>query len=84
MTILELTGMVFVIIRVMFYGRISLNSVVLLLLVEFCEWFKVGIDAYMPCQRYQVKPHSSLWFSAVCAAAIVHISTKRINLLHLK
>ena len=45
---------------------------VLLLLVEFCEWFKVGIDAYMPYQRYQVKPHSSLWFSAACAAAIVH------------
>ena len=72
MTILELIGMVFVTIRVMFSGRISLNSMVLLLLVEFCEWFKVGSDAYMPYQKYQVKPDSSLWFSAACAAAIVH------------
>ena len=30
---------------------------------EFCEWVQVG---------YQVKPHSSPWFSAACAAAIVH------------
>ena len=26
----------------------------------------------MPRQKYQVKPHSSPWFSAPCAAAIVH------------
>ena len=39
---------------------------------EFCEWFRVGIDFYVPHRKYQVKPHSSSWFSATCAAAIVH------------
>ena len=38
---------------------------------EFCEWVQVGIDVYIPHRKYQVKPHSSLWFSA---AAIVHRS----------
>ena len=39
---------------------------------EFSEWFQVGIDVYIPHRKYQVKPHSSPWFSAACAAAIVH------------
>ena len=39
---------------------------------EFCEWVQVVIDVYIPHRKYQVKPHSSLWFSAACAAAIVH------------
>ena len=39
---------------------------------EFCEWVKVGIDVYIPHRKYQVKSHSSSWFSAACAAAIVH------------
>ena len=39
---------------------------------EFCEWVQVGINVYIPHHKYQVKPHSSPWFSAVCAAAIVH------------
>ena len=39
---------------------------------EFCEWIQVGIDVYIPHREYQVKPHSSPWFSAVCTAAIVH------------
>ena len=39
---------------------------------EFCEWFQVGIDLYIPHRKYQVKPHSSPWFSAACAAALVH------------
>ena len=39
---------------------------------EFCEWVQVGTDAYIPHRKYQVKPHSSPWFSAACAAAIVH------------
>ena len=30
---------------------------------EFCEYVHVRIDVY----KYQVKPHSSLWFSAACA-----------------
>ena len=39
---------------------------------EFCEWVQVGIDGYIPHRVYQVKSHSSPWFSATCAAAIVH------------
>ena len=39
-----------------------------------------GIDAYILHHKYQVKPHSSLWFSA-CAAATVH---RIINLLNQK
>ena len=38
---------------------------------EFCEWVQVGIDVYIPHRKYQVKSHSSPWFSA-CTAAIVH------------
>ena len=43
MTILVLTGMVFVIIWEMFHGRISLNSVLLLLLVNFVSWFRLEL-----------------------------------------
>ena len=39
---------------------------------EFCEWVQVGIDVYIPPRKYQVKPHSSPWFLAACAAAIFH------------
>ena len=39
---------------------------------EFCVWVQVGIDVYIPHCKYQVKPHSYPWFSAACAAAIVH------------
>ena len=39
---------------------------------EFCEWVQVGIDVYIPHRKYQVKPHPSPWFSAACAAVIVH------------
>ena len=39
----------------------------LLLLVKFFSF-----DVYIPHQKYQVKPHSSPWFSADCAAAIVN------------
>ena len=35
---------------------------------EFCEWVQVGTDVYIPHRKYQVKPHSSPWFSAACAA----------------
>ena len=52
---------------------------------------QVGIDVYIAHRKYQVKPHSSPWFSAACAAAIVHrnhvfffFCTNRINLLNLK
>ena len=39
---------------------------------EFCEWVQVEIDVYIHHQKYQVKPHSSPWFSAACGAARVH------------
>ena len=39
---------------------------------EFCEWVQVEIDVYISHCKYQVKPHSSPWFSAACATAIVH------------
>ena len=39
---------------------------------EFCEWVQAGIDLYTPHRKYQVKPLSSPWFSAACAAAMVH------------
>ena len=39
---------------------------------EFCKWVKVGIDVYILRCKYQVNPHSSPWFSAACAAAIIH------------
>ena len=39
---------------------------------EFCEWVQVGTDVYIPHRKYQVKSHSSPWFSAACPAAIVH------------
>ena len=39
---------------------------------ELCEWVRVGIDVYIPHRKYQVKPHLPPWFSASCAAAIVH------------
>ena len=54
---------------------------------EFCECVQVEIDVYIPQRKYQVKPHLSPWFSAVCTAALVHrnlfflVCIKRINLL---
>ena len=39
---------------------------------EFCEWIQVLIHVYISHRKYQVKPHPSTWFSAACAAAIVH------------
>ena len=39
---------------------------------EICEWVRVGMDVHIPHRKYQVKPYSSPWFSAACAAAIVH------------
>ena len=55
---------------------------------EFCELVQVGTDVYIPHRKYEVKPHSSPWFSAACAAAVVHrnhfLYTKRINILILK
>ena len=33
---------------------------------------QVGIDAFIPSRKYQVKPHSTPWFSPAIAAAISH------------
>ena len=33
---------------------------------------QVGIDVYIPHRKYLVKPSLCLWFSASCAAAIIH------------
>ena len=56
---------------------------------EFCEWVQIGIDVYIPHCKYQVKPHSSLWFSVAFAAAILHrnhffVCINRINLQNLR
>ena len=39
---------------------------------KFCEWVQVGIDVYIPHCKYQVKPHSSPWFSTAFATVIAH------------
>ena len=39
---------------------------------KFCEWVQAGIKVYIPHRKYHVKSHSSPWFSAPCAAVIVH------------
>ena len=49
-------------------GEDTLGLVLLILLVNS----QAGIDLYNPHLKYVVKPHSSLWFSAACAAAMVH------------
>ena len=36
------------------------------------SWISAGRDAFIPSRRFQVKPHSSPWFSPACAAAISH------------
>ena len=70
-------------------GRISLKSLLLLLLLDILGDVLIGIDVYTPHRKYQVKFHSFPWFSAACAAAIVHrnhffVCTKRINFSILK
>ena len=77
MTIFVLFGMDFINIGEISHGRISLSSVLLLLLVSFVSWFRleliyIYIYIYIPHRKHQVKPHSSPWFSVACVAAIVH------------
>ena len=71
MAILVLTGAAFMIIWEMFHGKIFLNSVPLLLLVNIYEWVDVEIDVYISHCKYQVKSPSSPWSSATCPAVIV-------------
>ena len=56
----------------MFHGRISLSLVLLLLVVNFVSGFRLELMYTSLIKKYQIKPHSSPWFSASCAAAIVH------------
>ena len=44
------------------------KSAILPLLCIYLSWF----DVYIPNRNYQVKPHSSPWFSAAFAGVIVH------------
>ena len=60
--------MIFVIIWEIFHERVSLNPVLLLLLVNFVSDFRLEL-MYI---SLNIKPHSYPWFSAACAAAIVH------------
>ena len=39
---------------------------------DFCERVQVQVEVYIPHRNYQVKFHSSPWFSAACAAALAH------------
>ena len=39
---------------------------------ESSGWIQVGIKVFIRHRIYQIKPHSSPWFSAACATAIVH------------
>ena len=87
MTILVLIGTVFVIICEMFHGRISLNSVLVLLLVNFVSGFRLKLMHIYPSSKVLGQPHSSSWFSAARAAAIAQrnfVCMNRINLLNLK
>ena len=56
----------------MFHERISLISVLLLLLTNFVNGFCLELIVYIPYHKYQVRPHASPWFSADCAVAIDH------------
>ena len=57
---------------------------------EFCNWVQIGIDLYISYRKYQVKPHSSPWFSFafMLLPQFIEITffvcTNRINLLNLK
>ena len=39
---------------------------------EITEWIEIGIDCFIPHRKFQLKPHSSPWFTPACAAAIAH------------
>ena len=39
---------------------------------KFYKWVQVVIDSYIPYCNYQVKFHSSPWFSAACAFPTIH------------
>ena len=68
MTSIVLIGMVFVIIREIFHVKVSLNSVLLLLLVNFVIEFRLEFLYASLIVNIRTCP----WFSAGCAVVIVH------------
>ena len=56
----------------MLHGRISLNLVLLLLLVNFVSGFRLKLMNISHVVSIRVKPLLSPSFSAACAAAIVY------------
>ena len=50
----------------------SLKNSVFLLLVNLVSGFRLELMYNTPHRKYKFKPHSSPWFSAACAAAMVH------------
>ena len=57
--------------RILFSSNSTFSFVALCMKMKM-QNLQVGIDVYIPHRKYQVKFHSSPWFSAACAAAIVH------------
>ena len=56
----------------MFHGRVSLNLVLPLLLVNFMSGYRLELMyIHLHC-KYQVKSHSSTWFPADFATNIAH------------
>ena len=89
MTILVLIWMVFMIIWEMFDGSRSLNSVLLLLLVNSVSGFRLKLMCISFIVSIRSKPHSFPWFSAACPLPwFIEITflncTSRIILLYLK
>ena len=56
----------------MFHGRISLNLVPLLLLVNFGSGFRLELMYIYHIENIRSSLIHAPWFSATCAAAIVH------------
>ena len=41
---------------------------------KFCEWSQISINRYIPHHNYQIKLHSSAWYSTVFTDVKVHIN----------
>ena len=54
------------------FHRISINFMLLLRLVNVVSCFMLELMCITLIVNRKAKPHSSLWFSVACAAAIVH------------
>ena len=56
----------------MFHGRVSLNSLLLLLLVSFVSGFRLELIYISLTENIRSSFPSSPWFSAACVATIVY------------